>query len=259
MNKVRTLEVVDYVRQRKYCSTEELMRTFGVSPATIQRDITAIVRANLLRKVHGGLATLDAAADTAVPAENQRLNERLQTNPEQKIQIAQQAESLIRDGDIIFLDSSSTALFLARQLQKSKLANLTVVTNSVSIIQEFHLFPTQIVLIAVGGSFNPQLNSFLGKAALETLKSLKINQAFLSAVGIADGNIYTYHESHAEFLKAVLELSKETHLLLDSSKFNKSALFEICSLDQLDSMISEANPPDSILKAVRQFHLALPS
>jgi DeoR/GlpR family transcriptional regulator of sugar metabolism len=256
MNKVRTLAIVDYVRQRKYCSTVELMRAFEVSPATIQRDIGEIVRGKFLRKVHGGVAVLETAPEVAAPADNGRLTDRMQTHPEAKTQIARLAESLVTDGDILFLDSSTTALFLARQLQKSALANLTLVTNSVSIIQEFRLFPPYFVLISVGGSFNPQLNSFLGKAAIETLRKLRVTKAFVSAAGVTVAGLFTYHESHAEFLKAILEVAKETHALLDSSKFNKHAVFEICALDRMDSLISDAPPPALIGNALRRFHLA---
>ena len=252
MNKVRTLEMVDYVRQRKYCSTAELGRIFGVSPATVQRDISEIVRNKLLRKVHGGVAVFETASDAIVPAENSRFEDRMRINPEKKSSIARQAESLVEAGDILFLDVSSTALFLARQLQKSRLPNLTIITNSVSIIQEFRLFPAQFVLISLGGTFNAYLNAFLGKAAIEALQRYHINKAFISAAGITPNGLFTYHESHAEFLKVITEMAKETHALLDSSKFNKNALFAICTLADLASLISDVAPPQVIESAVRR-------
>lgn len=258
MNNVRTMAIVDYVRERKYCSTAELMRAFEVSTATIRRDISDIVRGNYLRKVHGGLAALDAPAAFVAPAKNDPFAERVQSNAEEKARIARCAESLINNGDILFLDSSTTALFLARQLQKSTFANLTVVTNSVSIIQEFRLFPPQFVLVAVGGCFNSQLNSFLGKAAVESLRRLQVNRAFLSAAGLTANGLFTYHESHAEFLQAVRDTAREVHVLLDRSKFNKSALFSICTLDRIDSLITDATPPDEIGKALPRCLVAPP-
>ncbi|MBM3852292.1 MAG: DeoR/GlpR transcriptional regulator [Verrucomicrobia bacterium] len=246
MNNVRTMAIVDYVREHKYCSTTELMRAFEVSTATIRRDIAEIVRGNHLRKVHGGLAALDAPAVAVAPARNDPFAERVQTNADAKARLARQAETMIANGDILFLDSSTTALFLARQLQNSPLANLTIVTNSVSIIQEFRLFPPPFVLVAVGGSYNPQLNAFLGKAAVESLRRLQIDRAFLSAAGLTKDGLFTYHESHAEFLHAVRATAREVHVLLDRSKFNKSALFPICALDRLESLLTDAAPPDEI-------------
>jgi DeoR/GlpR family transcriptional regulator of sugar metabolism len=256
MNKVRTLAMVDYVRQRKYCSTAELGRNFAVSPATIQRDISEIVRSKLLRKVHGGVAVFEIAPDAIAQAGNSHFEDRVRINPEKKSSIAHQAESLVEAGDILFLDSSSTALYLARQLQKSSLPNLTIITNSVVIVQEFHLFPSQFVLISLGGTFNAHLNAFLGKATVETLRRYRISKAFVSAAGITTDGLFTYHESNAEFLKMVIEIAKETHALLDSSKFNKSALFAICVLADLASLISDAAPPQVIESALRRvYHL----
>jgi DeoR/GlpR family transcriptional regulator of sugar metabolism len=256
MKNLRTMAMVDYVRQKKYCSTDELMRAFDVSTATVRRDISSIVRGNYLRKVHGGVAMIEAPADLPAPANNDPFNERMQARAEQKAAIGRLAESLVSNEDILFLDSSTTALFLARQLQKSRLPNLTIVTNSVAIIQEFRLFPPQFVLLSLGGSFNNQLNAFLGKAAVDALRKLQINRAFLSAAGITDDGLFTYHESHAEFLQVVREVAKEVHVLLDSSKFNKNALFEICPLNRADSLISDLAPPDSITGSLRKFHLA---
>jgi DeoR/GlpR family transcriptional regulator of sugar metabolism len=258
MNKVRTLQMVDYVMQRRYCSTDELMRAFQISPATVRRDIADMVRANYLRKVHGGVAVIEAAPEVVRPADDGPLAQRIRANPEQKAQIARFAASLIASGDILFLDSSTTALSVVRQLQKSTLQSLTIVTNSVPIIQEFRLLPARFVLLSVGGSFNAQLNSFLGKAALDALRRFQIDKAFLSAAGITSAGLFTYHESHAEFLKAVLDVARETCFLLDSNKFNKIALFDICPLDGFDTLISDANPPASIGTAVKLFRLAQP-
>jgi DeoR/GlpR family transcriptional regulator of sugar metabolism len=256
MNNVRTLAMVDYVRQRKYCSTAELGRAFDVSPATIQRDISEIVGSKLLRKVHGGVAVFETGPDAVAPAEDSRFEDRVRINPEKKTSIARLAESLVEAADILFLDPSSTALFLARQLQKSRLRNLTIITNSVLIIQEFRLFPSQFVLVSLGGIFDAHLNAFLGKAAIEALRRYQINKAFISAAGITASGLYTYHESHAEFLKVVIEIAKETHGLIDSTKFNKNALCCICTLADIASLISDAAPPPVIEKALRRVHHA---
>ncbi len=246
MSKLRTLAIIDYVKQRKYCSSSNLARAFDVSPATIQRDIAEIVQQNILRKVHGGIATLEGEAEPEMLAVNRHFTERINVNPEKKRLMARLAEQQIESGDILFLDSSTTALYLARQLQKSTLPHLTIVTNSVLIIQEFYLMPPQFSLISLGGTFNFQLNSFLGRAAMENLRQLRLGKAFFSAVGMNKEGIFTYNENHAEFLKQVIDISEESYLLLDSSKFNKTALFPICNTSQIQSLITDTPPPEEI-------------
>ena len=250
MNKLRTLAIVDYVKQRKYCSSSELAKAFGISPATVQRDIAEIVKQNRLRKVHGGVAILEASQQLNTPAPNSHFTERIEVNPEKKDLIASLAEKQIENGDILFLDSSTTALHLARHLQRSNFANLTIVTNSVLIIREFYLFPPHFVLISVGGSFNFQLNSFLGRTAIENLRQLRITKAFFSAVGINKEGIFTYHENHAEFINLITQIAESAYLLLDSTKFNKTALFPICSSEHITSLITDAQPPADIAQFI---------
>lgn len=151
MKSLRSYEIVQYVKERKYCSLAELMEKFHVSSATIHRDVAALVNAGQVRKVHGGVA---AAENVSAPALSGHYRDRLVNNREVKQIIAEAAISEIRDGDIIFLDSSTTVYYLAKLLQNSNFANLTIVTNSVLIIQEFPLFPSNYFLIALGGNYD---------------------------------------------------------------------------------------------------------
>lgn len=240
MKTLRSLEIVDYLKERKYCSMEELMKQFNVSPATIHRDIAELTRKKLIRKVHGGVALMPSKeAGTTVDS---HFSARINKETGKKTVIAELALPYLEDGDIIFLDSSTTALHLARKIQQLKLANLTLITNSVHIIQEFCLFPPHFVLVGLGGNYNCQLNSFLGKSAVEGLQRMRIGKAFVSAVGAAADGVTTYHEDHAEFLEKVMALSHRKYLLLDSTKFNRSGLFKFADLQDFDNVFSDAEP-----------------
>ena len=59
MKSLRSYEIVQYVKERKYCSLAELMEKFHVSSATIHRDVAALVNAGQVRKVHGGVAAAE--------------------------------------------------------------------------------------------------------------------------------------------------------------------------------------------------------
>ncbi len=245
MKTLRSFEILDYLKDKKHCSMSELMEEFKVSPATIHRDISYLARKNLIQKVRGGVAIASKTPTTQTERQlNSKFTSRMAQNIEKKSVIAESAASYICDGDIIFLDSSTTALCLARKIQKMNLSNLTIITNSVLIIQEFHLFPPHFVLISLGGNFNCQLNSFLGKTTIENLKRLKIDKAFFSAVGITERGLTTFHENHSEFLQQALTLAEKNLLMIDSSKFGKSGIFDICPLDKIDHFVSDQNMPE---------------
>ena len=240
MKTLRSFEIVKFLKDRKCCSMSELMEHFNVSQATIHRDVADLVKRDVVRKVHGGVALPGALPGlTREPPLDSHFSTRISKNSTKKSIIAEAAVKHISDGDIIFLDSSTTVLHLARRIQKAHLSNLTIITNSVLIIQEFHLFPPHFFLMSVGGNFNCQLNSFLGRSAIDNLNRLKINKAFFSAVGLREGIVSTFHEAHAEFLKEVLQLAEGKYLLIDSTKFGKAGIFEICSRAEIGHVLSD--------------------
>ncbi len=247
----RQLALSDYLRTVRYSSIEDLVTHFGVSVATIHRDLAALVQTGAVRKIHGGaISTLPEATPVQMSASacqrDSHFIQRLETNQAAKMLIAERAERSIVAGDIVFLDSSTTCLCLARRLQSSRLNNLSIVTNSVLIAQEFYRFPPHFVLMSLGGNFNCQLNSFLGKITLESLHRLRITRAFYSGVGLDAAGLSTYHEAHADFLREVLALSEHNTLLLDSSKFNRAGLFLICKLNEIEALISDKPPPPAL-------------
>ena len=228
MKNLRAFEIVDYLKKKKYCSMTELMEHFHVSSATIHRDIASLAEKNAIRKVRGGVAWYDPAeASDKMTVLSSSFQERINWNQKLKRKISEQAFSRIQDGDIIFLDSSTTVFFLAERLLESAFSSLTIVTNSAMIMQNFHKFPSSYVLISLGGTFDSQLNAFLGQAAVRELERLSISKAFVSAFGIDSRNVTTNHEYHSVILQKVMEIAKETYLLADRSKFNRSGLFTL--------------------------------
>lgn len=247
MKSLRAFEIVEYIEKRKFCSLAELMERFHISQATVHRDISSLVKDGKIRKVHGGVASL-ASGQNAPPVPGKDMmpshyRERMNIDMPAKETIARKAMKEIQDGDIIFLDSSTTVYYLAKILQKSTFANLTIITNSVLIIQEFANFPTNYFLIALGGNYDLQLNAFLGQSAMRELEHLKIDKSFISGVGITENGVFSRHENHTFFLHRMLELSNWNALLLNSTKFGKSGLYSIAPLSMFTKILSEQPLP----------------
>ena len=238
MKSLRTYGIIDYLKQKKRCSIQELTDRFRVSVATIYRDIAELAARDMVQKVRGGIALNERPAGQRSSASSP-FQERLLRDRDRKEAIAQKALRKIEENDILFLDSSTTVYYLALLLEKSNFSNLTIVTNSVTIIQEFHKFPAHYVRIGLGGSYDVQLNSFLGQATLRELEYLELSKAFLSAFGVADDKVTTNHEHHASLLIKVLELARRKFLLADSGKFDRSGLFRIAHRRTFDGIISE--------------------
>ena len=246
MSRARQAAMQGYITQEGYCGIDRLAMQFGISVATVHRDLTALAAAGRVRKVHGGALGCLSEAAAAADRPDSHFCQRLEKNRPAKMMIAEEAETLIEAGDILFLDSSTTCWCLARRLQSSRLNALSIVTNSVLIAQEFYRFPSHFMLMCLGGNYNCQLNSFLGRMALSQLSQLRLTKAFYSGVGLDRSGLSTYHEDHADFLRQVLDQAAANCLLLDSSKFNRTGLFMICGRERIGRLISEQAPPPEL-------------
>ena len=183
MEKLRTRQILDYLREKKTCTLAELMKKFKVSSATIHRDVLELTRRDAVSAVRGGLVFNDAPAERRSASE---YSERVVTNRAAKVTLARKALDTVAEGDILFLDSSTTIYELAMLLKSAAFVHLTIVTNSVSILQNFRKFPPHWVLIGLGGNYDPQLNSILGAAALEQLRRINITKAYINALGTGE-------------------------------------------------------------------------
>ena len=224
MEKMRTYQILDYLRKRRRCTLAELMRKFKVSSATIHRDVDELARRDAVMKVRGGLVFNELAPTRTNGSD---FNARIVTNRTAKIAAAKKALAYVAEGDIIFLDSSTTVYELSVLLRESDFSHLTVITNSVSIIQNFRKFPPHYILIGLGGSFDAQLNSFLGETVVGHLNQLNITKAFFSAFGLDDRNATTNHEHQAELIRKVMSSSERSYLLVDKSKVGRTGLHRL--------------------------------
>ena len=235
MEKLRTHLILNYLKERKRCTLAELMRRFRVSSATIHRDVDELAKRDAVTRVRGGLIWNDAMPVTADGADYQ---ERVVTNRKAKLAAARKALALVTEGDIVFLDSSTTVYELAMLLRGTDFGHLTIVTNSVSIMQNFRKFPQHWVLIGLGGNYDPQLNSILGAAALEQLSHFNITKAFVSAFGVDARNVTTNHERQAELIRRVLDTAEKRYLIVDRSKLGRTGLYRLSPRGGFDAIFS---------------------
>src|SRR5262245_35082115 len=105
----RFSRIEDSLQTQTRVTVEQLSRTLQVSPVTIRTDLTELERRGRLVRIHGGAMATNKAAHEL------NFEYRTQVQHAAKHAIGKYAASLVRDGDSIFLDASTTALELARQ------------------------------------------------------------------------------------------------------------------------------------------------
>ena len=140
-------------------------------------------------------------------------------NTHQKALIAEAAVKFIQDGDSIILDAGSTVLQMIPLL--SRFNNITVMTNSLHIVNALSEFDSEQTILMPGGTFRKKSASFHGQLA---------ENAFVS--------------------KAMCNAAREVILMADSSKFGRKSPNIVCSLESVDKLITDAGIDPAFKKAL---------
>lgn len=231
---LRRAKILERIQRDGGASVRELAREYGVSPITVHRDLERLAADGLIERVHGGARPTGGRATRLQVATDWA--KRLQQALPEKEAIAARAVEFVEDGSTIFVDSSTTCLVLARQLERRPLRALTLVTNSPAIALE--LQAQAIHVIVTSGEVDQTLRMIGGRWAVEFLAGLNIETAFVSAGGVSlEQGLTTTRRSLADTLHAAMASSKRTVALIDSTKFGLSALLSIARLEDLDAVI----------------------
>lgn len=246
--KERQDKIYDMLQKNGAVTTSSLMDAFAVSIETVRRDLLNMEQQGRLLRVHGGAV---AKGDMKPFLD---LKERNGIYGSQKQTLARKATELICEGDIIGIDSGSTAVAFAEALRE-KFTRLTVITYSLDV---FHVLRDCFSVILCGGKYMPQENSFYGSLTLDMLKNLHMQKAFIcpSAVSLKYG-ICDYQNDLHLVQKQLLQSSDEIFILADSSKFEQKALLKLEDMKQEYSYVTDIDLADEIRKLYKENNMKI--
>ena len=215
----------------------ELAREFAVSEETIRRDLEKLDKEGIATKSYGG-AVFNESAGIDLP-----FNVRQKHNVAGKQRIAAQATELISDGDHLFLDASSTAVYIAKAIKEKK--NLTVITNSIEILIELSDV-SDWNIISSGGQLREGYLALMGAGAISRLSDFQVEKAFVSYKALSlENGIMEGNEEIALTKQVMMDHAVKTYLTADSSKFGKYALSRVCALNRVSGIITDERPSDA--------------
>lgn len=230
----RRNEIVEKLQTEKRVVVSELSQHYEVSEETIRRDLEKLENEGVAIKSYGG-AVLNENNNIDLP-----FNIRKNQNVAAKQKIAELMKKLIRDGDRIMLDASSTVVCLAKGLKEKK--NLTVITNSVEILIELFDLPEWNVM-STGGVSRAGSFALVGPQTDKMLRSYHVDKAVISCKGVdLEAGITDSDEMHANNKKTMLHSAKEKILVADSSKFGEVAFTQIVDLQEVTMVVTDEKP-----------------
>lgn len=231
----RKQKILELVNLKNSVSVTELSKMLYISTATIRRDLEELAVEHQLIRTHGGAVKL-FSGNTEVPYVLRENEQKLS-----KEYIATIAADFIKDGETIFLDSSSTAYALSKLIKGKK--QLIVITNSIKTAQDLSINGIKTYL--TGGLLNGSTMSFNDMLSISFVDSFRADKFFFSCrcIDLQNGIFESSVES-SQLKKMMINKSKNKFLLADSTKFSTSAFVKLCDFNKIDFFITEKKPTE---------------
>lgn len=221
-------------------SVKLLSEELAVSSVTIRQDLAYLEQEGLLKRVHGG----------AVLGRSDDITSRLGVNYEKKILVARKAASMVQDGETIVIEAGSVnALFAKELLQRT---SLTVITPNVFIAREMRK-GKHIQVIVIGGIYQHQSESLVGQLTKSIIDQINFGKAFIGIDGFSEQAGFTCKDMmRADVAAKIIERSRESFVLTDSSKFGRSELQTICPTGDVTCVITDDGIPEDSRRCLKE-------
>lgn len=240
----RRQQILQMLDEKEFVTVEQIISGMeGVSESTVRRDLKAMADEGLLNLLRGGAAKVTEGSQDTI------IHSRLILNTDAKEKIARYAASLVRDGEVIYLDAGSTPLRMVKYVRDK---NIKIVTTNLLIFQE--MAGAKAECIVVGGEVLLDTGSAVGALTVSTLEDMYFDRAFLGVTGFSrESGVSTPSLQEAQKKKVVKKNSRHTYVLADSSKAGKITMCKIFDLSEV-TIICEKDI--EMLKEFKNFYIA---
>jgi DeoR/GlpR family transcriptional regulator of sugar metabolism len=243
--RARRDEIATLIEQEDRVSVGDLAARYGVTDASIRRDLAVLQDEGRIRRVHGG--AVGQAGARALGAYVARARERRQ----QKDRIGIAAAGLIRPGDVVLFDSGTTVAQVAAHVpsQLRRASAITTVTHSLPVVAEVGDWEGPH-LVCLGGLYLPEYQALVGPQTVAQLSELSADLVFLGCDGLTvEQGITTPHVLVAQIGSTMAGRARRVIAVADASKLGRSGFTPIVPLAAVHVLITdEAADPEQLAR-----------
>lgn len=234
--------VLELLERKGRVTVAELSARASVSEMTIRRDLEALEREGVLKRVHGGAITAVSASYEPPFAV------RAQRAAEAKERIGRAAAALLAEGETVILDVGTTTLEVAKALRGRR--NLTIITPSLRAAEVLAGEPG-LRLMVTGGMVRPGELSLVGDLAEGAFRDFRFDTFVMGVGGIdPDAGLTEFNPEDARVKRAALASARRCIVVADSSKLGKVAFARICPLERVDALVTDPEAPAEVVAAL---------
>jgi len=243
----RLEQIIALIQEQGRISVSGLCERFGVSAVTIRSDLKTLEKRGWLIRTHGGAMIKPSSGLELAFDYRRRLHQ------VEKERIGRTAAELVRDGDTIALDASTTAWQVAHHLKERR--ELTVVTNGLLIALEFLDTPS-VTVVMPGGSLRTASASLVGDLGTSVLERYHVQKGFFGARGFTlEEGLTDVNQYEVELKRLMVERAKEIIAIVDTSKWNQVAFASFATIHQIDHVIADTAAPPDIVSALKKLDI----
>lgn len=238
----RLLEMEKYIKENKSITIEQLLNVFNISIQTLRRDLNELENKGTIKKVYGGVIYNDHKVIDIAYREISLL--------EAKKRIGHLASSLIRNNDVIFIDSGTTACQIVPFIKNKK--GVIVITHSLLVLKEIE-DRNDLKVILMSGEYRYDTKSFI----FDFLKlNYNFNLAFISSVGVDLKIGFSNNDYYeGEVKKAIIANSKKVCMLADHSKLGKLMFNNFAFFNDVNYFITDQKLPNEYAQVFKKYKI----
>ncbi|MFD2116519.1 DeoR/GlpR family DNA-binding transcription regulator [Paenibacillus yanchengensis] len=234
--------IVQHLKVEGRITIQQIVQHFQCSEATARRDLEQLSKQERIIRTIGGARYEGIAVAHELPFSQKEHLAYLE-----KERVAELAVSLINEGDIVGLSGGTTSFLLAKLLKERQ--GITVVTNAINIAME--LAGSSVQVVVIGGILRHNSFELCGPLGEAMISQLHIGKMFVGVDGISlSGGISSYSEQEAQTVKALMSRSEMTIALFDHTKWNKTSLFSVAPLSELDIVVTDRRMKGDLEKSL---------
>ena len=244
----RQAQIEDLIRQRGFCSIDSLADHFQVSPQTIRRDVNQLCSRGIAQRRHGGVQRFTGGA-------NLSYDRRQILQAGSKNGIADCVCDHVPDGASLAIGIGTTPEIVARRLIGHR--NLRIFTNNLNVAMIVCANPTFEVTIA-GGRLRNEDRDAVGPGAEVLFSAYKVDIGIYGVAGVdADGTLLDFYEEEVAARQAIRRCSRTTFLVLDHTKFGRTAHVRGGHLTESTKVFCDRSPSPEIVAMLAASEAAL--
>ena len=239
----RQQRILEFLAQRGSVRVQPLAARMHVAPMTIRRDLAVLAQQGFVERTHGG-----ATARRRVAYEFS-FQEKATRRLEQKRRIGAACAKLVEQDQMVFLDTGTTSLEIARALLAKRPA--AIITANLCVVSEY-LYQQEVKVLVPGGELNPLSPDLYGDWTYSMLDKVHADIAFLGGDAVdPTSGIYMPDLKSSSISRLIVQRSERCFLAADSSKFGRRARYRGAQLKDLTGIVTDRELPAPTRRILR--------